>query len=73
MAIVYEDRPELMMTSKVASRLYFAALAVTEDFERLVTEDVLFEMEIESLARLQRAIEDYQGEELTANGNTDQD
>ena len=77
MAIVYEDRPELMMTSKAVRELYFAAIELLETLDEagmgVVKELVLQEPELEGVDRLRLAVQQYQGEELTPNGNNHQD
>ncbi len=67
--INYPDRPEMIMTSRESSELYFAALAVLEMFEQDVDlEGFLTTEEEETLDRLQRAVEEYGG----TDGNHDQ-
>ena len=76
MAIVYEERPELMMSSKQVRNLYFKALAMKEAMEELLMEEGgMLGADIEqAFYELSTALEDYQGEELTpSNGSDNQD
>ncbi len=76
MAIVYEERPELMMSSKQVRNLYFKALAMKEAMEELLMEEGgMLGADIEqAFYELSTALEDYQGEELTpGNGSDNQD
>ena len=74
MAIKHEDRPEMMIASKAASRLYLKALAMKEAIETLILEDgAMLGTEVEqAYYELDEAIEAYQGEEL-ANGDVNKD
>ena len=68
--IDYPTRPEMMMTSRQVSKLYFAALELIEAMEMEGCRPV--EPVAEALNKLAQAVEEYQGEELT-NGNNHND
>ena len=76
MVLDYVGRTEMASMSKEVRELYFAALELLDALDeaglKMLSELVLQEPELESVDRLRRAVQDFQGEEL-ANGNNDQD
>ncbi len=77
MAIVYSERPELMQKSRTVNELYFAALELLEVLDDagydVLDELVLTEDQTEQVDRLRRAVQAYQGEEMTPNGSDHKD
>ena len=75
MVLDYVGRTEMASMSKEVRELYFAALELLDALDeaglKVLSELVLQEPELESVDRLRRAAQDFQGE--LANGNNDQD
>lgn len=73
MAIDYARRSEMQSMSKEVRELYFSALRLKERLEPSVLDGELEYMAGLDAAyyRLDKALEEFQGEELTANNGSD--